>query len=87
MIRSLRIYFRRAIVPCATAAAAGQLAAATSPAWMPEIGAGEVGDLQRAFNVVASSLGRVDELRQLAGRAALRRATLVAPGGKGPSTF
>jgi hypothetical protein len=54
---------------------------------MPEIGAGEVGDLQRAFNVVASSLGRVDELRQLAGRAALRRATLVAPGGKGPSTF
>jgi signal transduction histidine kinase len=77
------IYFERAIARPVrhTAAAAGQLAAGDLSVRMPEIGAGEVGDLQRAFNVMASSLeANRDELRQLAEeQAALRRvATLVA---------
>src|SRR5439155_915171 len=62
---------------------AGRLAGGDLAARMPETGAGEIGALERAFNVMGSSLERSrDELAQLASeQAALRRvATLVAQG-------
>jgi signal transduction histidine kinase len=62
---------------------AGRLASGDLSARMPETGVGEIGTLERAFNVMGSSLERSrDELARLADeQAALRRvATLVARG-------
>jgi signal transduction histidine kinase len=78
-------YLTRAIVrPIRRAAAlAGRVAGGDLSPRLPETGVGEVGALQRAFNVMGASLehGR-DELTELAHeQAALRRvATLVAQG-------
>jgi signal transduction histidine kinase len=76
-------YLTRAIVrPVRRAAAmADRLAGGDFAARLPETGAGEIGTLERAFNVMGSSLQRGrDELAALADeQAALRRvATLVA---------
>jgi signal transduction histidine kinase len=76
-------YVSRAIVrPTRRAAAmAGQLAGGDLTARLPETGVGEIGTLERAFNVMGTSLERSrDELAALAAeQAALRRvATLVA---------
>jgi signal transduction histidine kinase len=76
-------YLSRAIVrPVRRAATmAGRLAGGDLSARMPQMGPGEVGELERTFNVMASSLERSrDELGELAAeQVALRRvATLVA---------
>jgi signal transduction histidine kinase len=76
-------YVSRAIVrPTRRAAAmAGRLAGGDLTARLPETGVGEIGALERAFNVMGASLERSrDELAALAAeQAALRRvATLVA---------
>ena len=78
-------YLTRAIVrPIRHAATlTGRLAGGDLAARLPETGVGEIGALQRAFNVMGSSLERSrDELAGLADeQAALRRvATLVAQG-------
>jgi signal transduction histidine kinase len=78
-------YLTRAIVRPVRRAAlmAGRLAGGDLSARMPETGAGEIGALERAFNVMGSSLERNrDELAALAAeQGALRRvATLVAEG-------
>jgi signal transduction histidine kinase len=78
-------YLTRAIVRPVRGAAgmAGRLAGGDLSAQMPETGVGEVGALERAFNVMGSSLKRSrDELAAIADeQAALRRvATLVARG-------
>jgi signal transduction histidine kinase/CHASE3 domain sensor protein len=68
-------YLTRAIVgPIRHAATlAGRVAGGDLAARLPETGAGEVGALQRAFNVMAASLERDrDELTALAQRAHLR---------------
>jgi signal transduction histidine kinase/CHASE3 domain sensor protein len=73
-----------------TAAMASRLAEGDLAARVPERGTGEIGALERAFNVMGSSLERSrDELAQLAHeQAALRRvATLVARGGSPPEVF
>jgi len=79
----LGAYLTRAIVlPVRRAAGmAGRLAAGHLAVRMPEGGTGEIGELERAFNTMASALETSrDELRRLADeQAALRRvATLVA---------
>jgi signal transduction histidine kinase len=76
-------YLARAVIlPVRRAAAmAGSLAGGDLAVRMPETGTGEVGELERSFNTMGSSLeASRDELRQLAGeQGALRRvATLVA---------
>jgi signal transduction histidine kinase len=76
-------YLTRAILlPVRRAAAmAGRLAGGDLAVRMPETSTGEIGELERAFNVMGSSLeANRDELRDLAEeQAALRRvATLVA---------
>jgi signal transduction histidine kinase len=75
---------RAVIAPVRRAAAmAGRLAGGDLTVRMPETGTAEIGDLERAFNTMGSSLEvSRDELRQLASeQAALRRvATLVARG-------
>jgi signal transduction histidine kinase len=78
-------YLTRAILRPVRGAAlmAGRLAGGDLSARMPETGVGEIGTLERAFNVMGRSLERNrDELAELAeGQAALRRvATLVARG-------
>ena len=78
-------YLTRAIVrPIRRAATlAGRVAGGDLTARLPETGVGEVGELQRAFNVMGASLERGrDELTALADQqAGLRRvATLVAQG-------
>jgi signal transduction histidine kinase len=78
-------FLTRAVIrPVRRAAAmAGRLAGGDLAVRMPETGTAEVGDLQRAFNTMGSSLEiSQDELRRLAEeQAALRRvATLVAHG-------
>jgi signal transduction histidine kinase len=78
-------YLTRAIVrPIRRAATVtGKLAEGDLGARLPETGVGEIGMLERAFNVMGGSLERGrDELRSLADeQAALRRvATLVAQG-------
>ena len=85
-------YLTRAIVrPVRRAAAmAGRLAGGDLAARMPETGAGEIGGLERAFNVMGESLERNrDELGALVGeQTALRRvATLVARGGAPEEVF
>jgi signal transduction histidine kinase/CHASE3 domain sensor protein len=76
-------YLARAIIrPVRRAATmAGRIAGGDLGARMPETGPGDVGELERTFNVMARSLERSrDELAELAAeQAALRRvATLVA---------
>ena len=69
---------------------AGRLAGGDLTVRMPETGRGEIGDLERSFNVMASSLERSrDDLgRLLAEQGALRRvATLVAEGGEPAEIF
>ena len=78
-------YLTRAIVgPIRRAATlAGRVAGGDLTARLPETGVGEIGALQRAFNVMGASLQRGrDELTALADeQAGLRRvATLVAQG-------
>jgi signal transduction histidine kinase len=85
-------YLRRAIVrPIRRAATmAGRLAGGDLSARMPQTGPGEVGALERTFNVMAGSLERSrDELAELAAeQAALRRvATIVARGASPPEAF
>jgi signal transduction histidine kinase/CHASE3 domain sensor protein len=85
-------YLTRAIVrPVRRAAVmAGRLAGGDLGARMPETGAGEIGGLERSFNVMAGSLERNQvELAALAHeQAALRRvATLVARGASPPEVF
>jgi signal transduction histidine kinase len=85
-------YLTRAIVrPIRRAAQmAGRLAGGDLGARMPETGAGEIGALERSFNVMGGSLERSQiELATLAEeQAALRRvATLVARGAAPPEVF
>lgn len=85
-------YQRRAIVrPVRTAAAvATRLAGGDLAARIPETGAGEIGELEVAFNTMGRSLEESrDELRRIAQeQAALRRvATLVARGVSPPEVF
>jgi signal transduction histidine kinase/CHASE3 domain sensor protein len=85
-------YLTRAMVrPIRRAATmAGRLAGGDLSARMPQTGPGEVGELERTFNVMASSLERSrDELAELAAeQAALRRvATAVARGASPPEVF
>jgi signal transduction histidine kinase len=85
-------YLTRAIVRPVRRAAlmAGRLAGGELAARMPETGAGEIGALERAFNIMGSSLERNrDELAALAAeQGALRRvATLVAEGAPPPAVF
>jgi signal transduction histidine kinase len=85
-------YLTHAIVrPVRRAAAmARRLAGGDLAARMPETGVGEIGTLERAFNVMGSSLERSrDELAALAAeQAALRRvATLVARGAPPADVF
>ncbi|HEX3360640.1 MAG TPA: HAMP domain-containing protein, partial [Solirubrobacterales bacterium] len=73
-----------------TAAMAVRLAEGDFAARMPEKGVGEIGDLERSFNVMAGSLERSrDDLdRLLREQGALRRvATLVAEGAEPARTF
>jgi signal transduction histidine kinase len=73
-----------------TATMAGRLAEGDFAARLPEKGAGEIGDLERSFNVMAGSLGRSrDDLdRLLLEQGALRRvATLVAEGAEPARIF
>jgi signal transduction histidine kinase len=73
-----------------TAAMAGRLAEGDFAARSPEKGAGEIGDLERSFNVMAGSLERSrDDLdRLLLEQGALRRvATLVAEGAEPARIF
>jgi signal transduction histidine kinase len=73
-----------------TAAMAVRLAEGDFAARMPEKGVGEIGDLERSFNVMAGSLERSrDDLdRLLLEQGALRRvATLVAEGAEPARTF
>jgi signal transduction histidine kinase len=85
-------YLTRAIVrPIRQAAAmAGRVAGGDLAARLPETGAAEIGALERAFNVMGSSLERGrDELAAVADeQAALRRvATLVAQGASPTDVF
>jgi len=85
-------YLTRAIVrPIRrTATVAGRIAEGDLTARLPETGVGEVGALQRAFNVMGASLERGrDELTALADeQAGLRRvATLVAQGASAGDIF
>ncbi|HEY0277479.1 MAG TPA: CHASE3 domain-containing protein [Solirubrobacterales bacterium] len=73
-----------------TATMAGRLADGDFAARLPERGAGEIGDLERSFNMMAGSLGRSrDDLdRLLLEQGALRRvATLVAEGAEPARIF
>jgi signal transduction histidine kinase len=73
-----------------TAAMAGRLAEGDFAARLPEQGAGEIGDLERSFNLMAGSLERSrDDLdRLLLEQGALRRvATLVAQGAEPARIF
>jgi signal transduction histidine kinase len=73
-----------------TATMAGRLAEGDFAARLPEQGVGEIGDLERSFNVMAGSLGRSrDDLdRLLLEQGALRRvATLVAEGAEPARIF
>jgi signal transduction histidine kinase len=73
-----------------TATMAGRVAEGDFAARLPEKGAGEIGDLERSFNVMAGSLGRGrDDLdRLLLEQGALRRvATLVAQGAEPARIF
>jgi signal transduction histidine kinase/HAMP domain-containing protein len=83
LIAAFTAFLARAIVrPVRRAATmAGRIAGGDLSARMPQTGPGEVGELERTFNVMASSLERSrDELAELADeQTALRRvATLVA---------
>jgi signal transduction histidine kinase len=84
LLRSLARPVRR------TAAMAGRLAEGDFGARLPEQGAGEIGDLERSFNLMAGSLERSrDDLdRLLLEQGALRRvATLVAEGAEPARIF
>ena len=84
LLRSVGRPVRRA------AGMASRLAGGDLTVRMPETGSGEIGDLERSFNVMASSLERSrDDLgRLLQEQAALRRvATLVAEGGEPAQIF
>jgi signal transduction histidine kinase len=73
-----------------TATMAGRVAEGDFAARLPEKGAGEIGDLERSFNVMAGSLGRSrgDLDRLLLEQGALRRvATLVAEGAEPARIF
>jgi signal transduction histidine kinase len=73
-----------------TATMAGRVAEGDFAARLPEKGVGEIGDLERSFNVMAGSLGRSrDDLdRLLLEQGALRRvATLVAEGAEPARIF
>ncbi len=86
------VYLARSVVqPVRRASAmADRVAGGDLSVRMPEAGPGEVGVLERAFNVMTDSLETSrDELRRIAdGQAALRRvATLVARGVPPPEVF
>jgi signal transduction histidine kinase len=73
-----------------TATMSGRVAEGDFAARLPEKGVGEIGDLERSFNVMAGSLGRSrDDLdRLLLEQGALRRvATLVAEGAEPARIF
>ncbi len=73
-----------------TATMAGRLAEGDFAARLPEKGVGEIGELERSFNLMAGSLGRSrDDLdRLLLEQGALRRvATLVAEGAEPARIF
>ena len=82
-------YIARAIVRPVrrVAAMAGRLAGGDLAARLPEAATGEIGSLERSFNIMARSLeaNRDDLTRLLREQAALRRvATLVAGACPGP---
>jgi signal transduction histidine kinase/CHASE3 domain sensor protein len=92
MIAVFAIYLLRSVARPVrrTAAMAGRLAEGDFAARLPEKGAGEIGDLERSFNVMAGSLERSrDDLdRLLLEQGALRRvATLVAEGAEPARIF
>jgi signal transduction histidine kinase len=85
LVGAFTVYLTRVIVrPVRRAAGmAGRVAGGDLKARLPETGADEIGELERAFNVMGSSLesGRDELTRLLEEQAALRRvATLVARG-------
>jgi signal transduction histidine kinase len=92
VIAAFAVYLLRSVARPVrrTAAMAANLAEGDFAARMPEKGAGEIGDLERSFNVMAGSLERSrDDLdRLLLEQGALRRvATLVAEGAEPARTF
>lgn len=92
LIAAFAIYLLRSVARPVrrTATMAGRLAEGDFAARMPEKGVGEIGDLERSFNVMAGSLerSRNDLDRLLREQAALRRvATLVAEGADPARTF
>ena len=92
MIAAFAIYLLRSVARPVrrTAAMAGRLAEGDFSARMPEEGVGEIGELERSFNVMAGSLERSrDDLdRLLLEQGALRRvATLVAEGAEPARIF
>jgi signal transduction histidine kinase len=92
MIAAFAFYLLRSVARPVrrTAAMAGRLAEGDFAARLPEEGAGEIGDLERSFNVMAYSLERSrDDLdRLLLEQGALRRvATLVAEGAEPARIF
>jgi signal transduction histidine kinase len=92
LIAAFAIYLLRSVARPVrrTAAMAGGLAEGDLTVRLPEKGAGEIGDLERSFNVMAGSLERSrDDLdRLLLEQGALRRvATLVAEGAEPARIF
>jgi signal transduction histidine kinase len=92
MIAAFAFYLLRSVARPVrrTATMAGRLAEGDFAARLPEEGAGEIGDLERSFNVMAGSLERSrDDLdRLLLEQGALRRvATLVAEGAEPARIF
>lgn len=92
VIAAFAVYLLRSVARPVrrTAAMAARLAEGDFGARMPEKGVGEIGDLERSFNVMAGSLERSrDDLdRLLLEQGALRRvATLVAEGADPARTF
>jgi signal transduction histidine kinase len=92
VIAAFAVYLLRSVARPVrrTAAMAARLAEGDFGARMPEKGVGEIGELERSFNVMAGSLERSrDDLdRLLLEQAALRRvATLVAEGAEPGRTF
>jgi signal transduction histidine kinase/CHASE3 domain sensor protein len=92
MIAAFAVYLLRSVARPVrrTAEMAGRLAEGDFGARLPEEGVGEIGDLERSFNVMAGSLERSrDDLdRLLLEQGALRRvATLVAEGAEPARVF
>ena len=92
MIAAFAVYLLRSVARPVrrTAGMAGRLAEGDFAARLPEEGVGEIGELERSFNVMAGSLERSrDDLdRLLLEQGALRRvATLVAEGAEPARVF